>query len=497
MSTVIDPRPALAILAALLAGLLLVLTKEERRNLREFWSLLGGLVSFSITLSLLPIVLRGDTVEFVVAEFIPNAALKFRVDALGQVFGMLASFLWIPSTIYNIGYMRGHHEKSQTRYYFFFTLAVATAVGVAYAGNLLTMLIFYEVLSISAYPLVLHNESEEAKISGRKYLMYLLPGGALALVAIIITYIYTGTLDYGRNGILMGSVPPVLMKLLFAMFVIGFGIKAAVMPFHSWLPAAMIAPTPVSGLLHAVAVVNAGVFAVMRVVLDVFGAQAMRELNLWLPLAYAASFTILMASIYALKQTNLKLRLAFSTVSQLSYMILGVALLTPSAVTGGIVHIVHQGLLKITLFFCAGAIFVHTGKKDIAELKGIGKKMPFTMGAFTVGAIGMIGLPPTAGFITKWFLMLGSLEAEQLVFVVVLIASSMLNAAYFFPIIYDAFFRDPEDGSAEFDEASLPLVAPVVFTAIISIAFGIRPDIPGGFLENAGLAMKHFLEVQP
>lgn len=487
-------RPALTVLVPLLAAVLVVFTGEKRHNLREFWSFAAGIVAFMIALSMVPTILGGKVVELSVFEFVPNVFFKFRVDALGSVFGLVATLLWIPTTIYNIGYMRGHHEKNQTRYFFFFTLAVASAVGVAYAGNLLTMLIFYEILTITAFPLVSHSETDEALRSARKYLLYLLPGGAAALGGIVITYGLAGTLDFGHNGILTGAASPTTLKLLFLMFIVGFGIKAAMMPFHSWLPAAMVAPTPVSALLHAVAVVNAGVFTVVRVVLDVFGVDLLGELGVWIYLCYAASFTIIVASLYAIKSTNLKRMLAFSTVSQLSYMILGVALLTPGGITGGIIHIAHQGFMKITLFYCAGTIFVHTGKKEIAELKGIGRRMPLTMGAFTIGAIGMIGIPPTAGFITKWFLVTGAFEASQVIFVIVLLISSLLNAGYYIPPIYNAFFGEPEgDDPKGYDEAPFALVAPLVFTAIASIILGVFPHMQGGFFANAIEASKHFV----
>jgi len=492
--TVTSIKPAITVLAPLIASFLIILTGEKRNNLREFWSFAAGAVAFLTALSMAPAVLSGKVVELSLFEFVPNVFLKFRVDPLGEVFGLVATLLWIPTTLYNIGYMRGHHEKNQTRYYFFFTLAVAAAVGVAYAGNLLTMLIFYEILTITAFPLVSHSETDEALRSARKYLMYLLPGGAAALGGIVITYGLVGTLDFGQNGILAGAASPQTLKLLFLLFIVGFGIKAAMMPFHSWLPAAMVAPTPVSALLHAVAVVNAGVFTVLRVVLDIFGVELLGELGIWLYLCYAASFTIILASVYAIKQTNLKRMLAFSTVSQLSYMILGAALLTSGGITGGIIHIAHQGFMKITLFYCAGTIFVHTGKKELAELKGLGRSMPLTMGAFTIGAIGMIGIPPTAGFITKWFLIRGSFEAGQWIFVAVLLVSSLLNASYYLPPVYNAFFREPDKKNEKgYNEAPFALVAPLVFTALASVLLGVYPDLQCGFLANAVEATKHFI----
>ncbi|MFQ6136968.1 MAG: monovalent cation/H+ antiporter subunit D family protein [Candidatus Hydrothermarchaeales archaeon] len=492
-------RPGLAPLVSFVCALLILATGEKHRDWREIWSLMAALSKFIIVASLVPLVIKGKIVEYVpfsVVKLAPALQLYFRVDAFGMFFAVLSSFLWIVTTIYSIGYMRHLHEHNQTRYFFSFAMCIMATVGIAFAGNLFTLFIFYEILSISAYPLVIHHETEEAMRAGRKYLMYILLGGTTILGSIAMTYVLTGTLNFSEVAILANhGIATKTLRLLFLTYVIGFGVKSAIMPLHSWLPAAMVAPTPVSALLHAVAVVKAGVFGMVRVIYNVYGVDLIKELGLGLPLAYVVSVTIILASIYALRQDNLKRRLAYSTVSQLSYIVLGAALLSPSATTGAIIHIANQAIMKITLFFCAGAIFVQTGKKNISEMRGIGKSMPLTMGAFAVGAIGMIGFPPMAGFITKWYLVLGALEAGQPFFVIVLLVSAALNAAYFLPPVYDGFFREPDDGKTEYDEAPMTLVAPLVVTAILTLILGAFANMPYTPLQLAHTAVKEFLHI--
>ncbi|MEE8167846.1 MAG: monovalent cation/H+ antiporter subunit D family protein [Candidatus Hydrothermarchaeales archaeon] len=494
-------RPALAVLVSFICAFLILATGEKRRSLREFWSLMAATSKFAIVASLMPPILAGKIVEYRPYSMIklsPMLMLEFRVDALGQFFAALSSLLWILTTVYSIGYMRNMHEHNQTRYFFAFAMSMMATIGIAYAGNMFTLFIFYEILSISAYPLVIHHETEEAMRSGRKYLMYVLFGGVTVLGAIAMTYVLTGTLTLSQTGILAGSASAEVLRLLFLVYVMGFAVKAAIMPLHGWLPAAMVAPTPVSALLHAVAVVKAGVFGLTRVVYNIYGVDLMHELGIGVILAYVASITIIMGSVYALRQDNLKLRLAYSTVSQLSYIVLGAALASPTSVSvaiGGMIHIANQAVMKITLFFCAGAIFVQTGKKNISEMRGLGKRMPITMMAFAIGAIGMVGFPPVAGFITKWYLLLGVLEAGYPIFVIVLLVSAMLNAAYFLPPVYNAFFKEPDDGITEYDEAPMMLVVPLVITAILALLLGVFANAPFTPLQLAHTAVLEFLGV--
>ena len=480
MDPIISVRPLLAI-AVSFFGTLLIIVSHNRPNLREFWTLIIALIKFSIICSMVPLVLNGQNIVFNLVDVLPGVGIAFRVDPLGMLFALVASSLWIVTSIYSIGYMRPLKEHSQTRYFSYFAIALSSAIGVAFAANLLTMYLFYEMLSLSTYSLVTHHQDREARFGGRKYLTYLMGTSiGLLLPAIILTYTFTGTLDFSDQGILAGSASDTVLSIMFMVYLLGIG-KAAVMPVHSWLPSAMVAPTPVSALLHAVAVVKAGVFCVLRIIFHVYGVDLMQDLHLGVLTIYFVSVTIIVGSIFALAQDNLKARLAYSTIAQLSYIILGAALLSPKGMTGGVIHIVMHGFGKITLFFCAGAILVATGKKNVSEMKGLGKKMPVTMMAFFIGSLSIIGLPPLGGFISKWNLVLGSLEAGQIPILVVLLTSSLLNAAYFLPIVYQGFFaraNPSEDsvGKGEIKEAPFLAVAPPVVTAMGSIVLFFYPQ---------------------
>jgi len=443
MEEVISIKPFLAVLVSLLIVPILISTR--RPNVREAWTFVAAIGKFLIILSMVPAVLKGTELVYTVAEGLPGIGIQFRVDALGMLFALVASSLWIITSAYSIGYMRGLNEHSQTRYFCFFALALSATIGVAFSANLLTLYLFYEMLSLATYPLVTHHQDREARASGRKYLLYILGTSiGLFLPAMLISYNLAGTLEFSSQGFLAGTGSKTLIGFLLFMFIFGFA-KAAIMPLHSWLPAAMVAPTPVSALLHAVAVVKVGVFSIVRVLTGVFGIDLLSSLNFGPLICYVASFTIIVASLIALSQDNLKRLLAFSTIGQLSYIVLGIGLLSPKGMTGGMVHIAMHAFGKITLFFCAGAIFVATGKKNISEMIGIGKMMPITMAAFFIGSLSVIGLPPCGGFISKWYLVLGSLEAHQMPVLFVLLTSSLLNAAYFMPVVYKAFFRTPQE----------------------------------------------------
>jgi len=467
-------QPLFALLCPAL-GSTLILICGKRPNVREAWTLLASCFQFLIILSMVPTILDGKKVACYLFTMFPGIDFGFHVDAFGLLFALTASSLWIVVSIYSIGYMRALKEHAQTRFYFCFALAILGAVGVALSGNLVTMYIFYEILTVSTYPLVAHEQSPEALFAGRKYLAYLLTGGAFLLGAIAVTYSIAGTTDFRPGGILTGTMASRSMFIiLFVLFIIGF-MKAAYMPFHSWLPTAMVAPTPVSALLHAVAVVKAGVFGVVRIVAFIYGVDLMQELGLGILLASFAGFTMIVASLFAIAQDNLKRRLAYSTISQLAYIVFGVALLSPMGITGAMLHIPFHGFMKITLFLCAGSILVASGKKNISEMAGIGRSMPITMLAFTVGVLGMCGLPPACGLVSKWYLGLGAVEANNLLFLAVLLISSLLDVVYFFPILYTAFFANKERGEAErkgakkIREAPMSVVIPLTITALFSI----------------------------
>ncbi len=474
METYFSLKPLAAVLVSLLAAVLIVFS-ARRPNIRELWTGLAAVAKFAVVLSMLPHVLGGKYPEVVLFGISPGISLALRADTAGIFFALSASALWIATSVFSIGYMRGLSEKKQTRYFASFAVCLSATMGIAFAANLLTLVIFYEILTIATYPLVIHKETSEAISAGRKYLAYLLTGGLALTIAVALTYQYAGSLDFRSGGFLEGMAGQHKLLALFVLFLVGFGMKSALMPLHSWLPTAMIAPTPVSALLHAVAVVKAGVFGFVRVIGFVFGPLLFHEIGAGNVLAVIAGATILLSSLLALRQDNLKRRLAYSTVGHLSYVVLGVALLSPSSWTGGILHIATHAAMKITLFFCAGAIAVKTGRENISELDGIGRQMPITMGAFALASMGLVGMPPIAGFISKWFLGQGTLASGQEVFLGLLLLSGLLNAGYLFPIVRRAFFTH-SDSFAKFDEASALMVVPLALTALLSLFLGLMPD---------------------
>ncbi|MEW6665865.1 MAG: monovalent cation/H+ antiporter subunit D family protein [Thermodesulfobacteriota bacterium] len=483
MQTIISIKPLLAVLASLLA-VPLILKTGDRPNLREFWSVLAGIVKFSIVVSMVPAVLSGHTIEYTLVTFYQGIDIKFRVDALGLLFGTVSSFLWIVTTFYSIGYMRSNKEHAQTRYFTCFAVSLSSTIAVAFSANLITLFVFYEFLSLATVPLVGHKETPEAIEGARKYFLYLLGMSKTFLLSgVIIVYMVAGTTDFAPHGLLRNQPESTLLFVGFFLFLYGFA-KGAVMPLHNWLPSAMVAPTPVSALLHAVAVVKVGVFSILRVVFNVYGVDLMSRMDLGITAAYVVSFTIIVGSIIALSKDNLKARLAYSTVSQLSYVILGAVLLTPTSMMGGVMHIANHAFSKITLFFCAGSLYTAAHMTEISQLTGIGKRMPWTMAAFFIASLSMIGVPPAAGFNSKWFLALGSIEASQIPILIVLLVSTVLNAAYFLPITYKAFFEkgEPEipanagHGHHEEIKENPMVVVPLVLTAIISLLIGIYPN---------------------
>lgn len=480
--TIESARVLIPILLTLLAPFGILLFRKNEND-REAVSLAAGLATFLSVLSLAPTVLGGKIWLYRLFTILPGMEVKFCVDGLSLIFALVASFLWILATSYNIGYMRSLKEHAQTRYYFCFALAIFGAVGVAFAANIFTLYLFYEIITVFTYPLVAHHQDEEAYSGARKYLTYLMGTSKLFLLpAMIMTYVLAGTLDFHLGDMVKGVFPPdanpLAVQITYWLYICGLA-KAAIMPFHNWLPSAMVAPTPVSALLHAVAVVKAGVFSVSRVMLSGFGVETLDRLGLGLPTAYLAGFTIVAASLIALTKDDLKARLAYSTVSQLSYIIIGVAMLTPVAVRGGLLHIAHHAFGKITLFFAAGAIYVATHLKKISLLSGVGRRMPWTFGAFAIASLTMIGIPPVSGFVSKWYMINGTMQIQQIPLLCVFLVSTVLNAGYFAPIIYKAFFEKPAPGVEieKFREAPLSMVIPLCLTAIISVILGICPWI--------------------
>jgi multicomponent Na+:H+ antiporter subunit D len=471
----------LVLASSFVPGLIIFTLAEDSVRLRTTLNIAGALAKLGLVGWLLWGVYHGHVYEDRV-PILPHLDIALRASSLSLYFATLSTVLWLVTTIYAVSYLE--RAPNRSRFFGFFSLCVTSTVGVALADNLITFLLFYEMLTLSTYPLVVHRGTEAARSAGQVYLAYTLFGGALLLLATVWLYSLTGTLEFTTKGFvgLLGDRHRGALAMIFFLLVAGLGVKAALVPLHGWLPRAMIAPAPVSALLHAVAVVKAGAYGIVRVVYDVFGVQFAASLGVIGPLAGLAGLTIIYGSLRALFQDDLKRRLAYSTVSQVSYIVLGVSIVGPVASIGGVAHLVHQGLMKITLFFCAGNLAETLGIHKISEMDGVGRRMPLTMAAFTVGAFGMIGLPPVAGFVSKWYLGLGALEAGQSWVVYVLAGSSLLNAAYFLPILHRAWFREPLSGWCEREfgrkETAWALLLPPVATSLMALLAGLMASAP-------------------
>lgn len=489
-SAALGSNMGIAVAAPFVAALLILLAPKR---LVEVWGFAAAIVAAIASALLVPAVLAGGTATLRLLALTPGLELVFRVDGLGLTFALLASCLWIVTGVYSGGYARADNLKHRPRYFAAFAASVGAALGVAFAGNLLTFFLFYELLTLSTYPLVVHKESEKAFAAGRRYLLFALGGGLALLTGVAWTWQLAGTLDFVPGGFLAGHASGATLVALFVLFIIGVSVKSAVMPLHSWLPAAMVAPTPVSALLHAVAVVKAGVFGTMRVIAFVFGPEALAQFNGAHVLAMLAAATIVIGSLIALRQDNLKRRLAYSTVVHLSYIVLGAALVTPYGLTGSIMHMVNHGLAKITLFFCAGAIYATTHKENVSDLVGMGRAMPWTFGAFTVGSLALVGIPGLSGFVGKFFLARGAIQAGDMIALAVMLGASLLTASYLLPIVRIAFFpgMTPEGTPVRVEraEARPALVVPLVITAVLVVLFGFVPPIIGTQYDLAAVVV--------
>lgn len=486
--------PLALVASSLIPGLIIFTLAEESVRLRTLLNLTGALSKLLLVGMMLWGVFHEATFESRF-DLLPGLPLLLRADALSLLFITLSAQLWFLTTIYAVGYLEQSPHRS--RFFGFFSLCVTATVGVAMAGNLLTFILFYEMLTLSTYPLVVHRGTEVARRAGATYLLYTVIGGILLLLGAVWLYTLTGTLEFRPQGIVsdLDTSHHRALIIIFVLLIGGLGVKAALLPLHGWLPKAMVAPAPVSALLHAVAVVKAGAFGVVRVVYDIFGIQFAATLGVMMPLAWLASTTIIYGSVRALFQDDLKRRLAYSTISQVSYITLGIALVGPVASIGGLVHLVHQGLMKITLFFCAGNLAETLGIHKISEMNGVAQRMPWTMGAFTVAALGMIGVPPMAGFISKWYLGLGALDVGANWVLLILAGSSALNAMYFLPILYRAWFLAPEGNWPQerhypHAETALALLLPPVLTALLALAAGLFASVAFSPQEWARLVVQ-------
>jgi multicomponent Na+:H+ antiporter subunit D len=489
--------PLLILLTSLLPGIVIFLMPEGRVGLRTALNMAAALLKLLLLAVMVWGVLNEHVYEWRMS-LLPGLDLLLSADALSVLLAVLSGVLWFVTTVYAIAYLE-HAPQSRSRFFGFFSLCVSSTMGIALAGNLVTFLLFYEMLTLSTYPLVVHRGTPESMRAGKIYLAYTIGGGTVFLLAVAWLRVLVGPLEFTQGGLLgrFAGIYPDQLRVIFFMLIAGLGVKAALVPLHGWLPQAMIAPAPVSALLHAVAVVKAGAFGIVRVVYDVYGVQFAAELGVLKPLAAIAAFTVVYGSVRALFQDDLKKRLAYSTVSQVSYIALGAGILGPLATVGGMVHLVHQGLMKITLFFCAGNLAESVGVHRISRMAGVGRRLPATMAAFTLAAFGMIGAPPMAGFVSKWCIGVGAMAAGEDWAIWVLAASTALNAAYFLPIVYAAWFKEPDEPwphGREKPQGRLEirwmLLMPPLLTAALALLAGLLADAPFSPLSWARLIVE-------
>lgn len=471
--------PLIAVLTPLV-GAVAIAVSGDRPSLRVLWTALASVVTFGLVASMYPAVLDGDEPSLRLGELVPGIDLVLRVDAAGMVFAASAAALWILASSYSVGYVHGADERHRTRFFATFAVCVSATLGLAFAGNLFTFFLFYELLTLATYPLVVHKQTPAAFAAGKRYLLTLLGGGTALLLAVVIVQVEVPGAAFVAGGVLgspaQDGMGDAMVVALVVLSLVGFGTKAALMPLHGWLPQAMVAPTPVSALLHAVAVVKAGVFGFVRMFGYVIGPERLAEVGMDVVVASIAAVTIVTASVIAFRQDQLKRRLAYSTIAHLSYIVLGASLLSASAWNGAMLHLANHAVLKITLFFAAGAIYVTTGVDRISQMDGIGRRMPLTMTAFGIAALGLAGLPPIGGFVSKWFLGSGTVDADQPVLAVVVIGSGLLTAGYLLPIVHRAFFRESDvfTGPASLrTDASPTMLVPILTTATIGVLLGL------------------------
>jgi multicomponent Na+:H+ antiporter subunit D len=479
--------PLVAVLAPLVGAVAIALS-GDRPRLRVVWTVVAAAVTVATVTSMFPSVLAGEQPTTYLGALVPGIDLGLEVDAAGMVFAISAAVLWVLASSYSFGYVKGAGEQHQTRFFTSFATCVAATMGLAFSANLFTFFLFYELLTLATYPLVVHQQTPAAFAAGRRYLFTLLGGGTAFLAAVVIVNQQAPGTAFRPGGILDASTSDALIVALAALSVLGLGTKAAVMPLHGWLPRAMVAPTPVSALLHAVAVVKAGVFGFVRMFGYIIGPERLHGVGAGVAVAFLAVTTIVAASIIAFRQDQLKRRLAYSTIAHLSYIVLGLSLLSPAAWSGALLHLANHAVLKITLFFAAGAIYVTTGVDRVSQMDGIGRRMPFTMAAFALAAAGLVGLPPMGGFVSKWLLSSGTIDAGQPVLTVMVVGSGLLTAGYLLPVVHRAFLRTSDRFPQRFDartDAAATMVAPLCITAVLGVAMGLGDVFRLGELATA------------
>lgn len=411
--------------------------KTAALNFMKLLVVAAILIPFISTLVLHPSVIHQDIISLSCNVLLP-LGITFHVDELSLFMSEITLILWLLAAVFSFNYMAGKH--SIKRYYAFLLASLSGCVGVAFAGNLLTLFLFFEIASLVPYALIIHSEKPYAIRASNKYLYMSLAGGLTLFFSIVYTYFLTGTTDFIELKVLakQGSFLPLPV---FMGFLLGFGIKGGIFPLHIWLPDAHpVAPSPISSLLSGITI-KVGLYGIFRLVFSIYDFNVLNQAGLGTLIRVLAAITILLGSAMALSQKNLKKLLAYSSISQMGYILLGIGLLTERAVFGAVFHLFSHAFMKGTLFLCAGAIKHKTGKTDVDNMEGVGLEMPFTMIFFTIAALSMIGIPPMSGFLSKWYLGLGSLDAGMPVYLIILLVSSLMNAMYFLPIIISAFFK--------------------------------------------------------
>lgn len=467
----------LPIFVPIVLGACIPLFRFESRKARQWYvggvAIVNTLLMFVIMFAVCP---EGD---FMLLNMAGKLSISFHMDGLGCVFGSLISVLWPIATFYAFEYMK--HEGKENTFFTFFTMTYGITVGIAFASNLMTLYLFYEMLTFVTLPLVMHGMSKKSVFAGRRYVTYSVGGAAFAFIGIAFILTFGDSIHFQYGGVLNGTYSEIQTLLLQGAYVLtafGFGVKAAVFPFYKWLPTASVAPTPVTALLHAVAIVKAGAFAIIRITYYSFGTEFLRGTFAQYIMMGVALVTILFGSTMALKEQHLKRRLAYSTISNLSYIVFGASLMSPEGLTGALTHMVVHGVVKITLFFCAGAVLYKTGQEYIHDMRGMGKRMPVTFACFTLASAALVGVPPLPGFLSKWNLAAGALAEKNLLAyagVVVLLISAVLTAIYLFLVVFKVCFPSKTGVQPETNrcEANGYMTVPLVLLCILIVLLGV------------------------